>query len=932
MMRFVTILLFLFGVLNAAAMVDASLNQRLEQAMDFYNKGKYQNSIEIYEGVIAAPDSNGPDGLKMVDRLIINRMIGCCHLEMENYHTALTYLLRSDSIRVATNLLYDPQAADDYQNISYCYFKIGNPEKGNQWGEKFMMNLQQNYGLASNTPAVAWKFLYRMNLICGDQAKALQYAEKILTLDSPEAIFADDCAIVVFLLQVCQLYYNLNEVPKANEIATGLEQMIAESLPNSREHLRVCNMLTVYNADNPDVAISYLEKAIDIADMMESKGDLNDDVLVTYNNVSQVLSEVDPVQALATYKELIGKCISLGKQQTDLYALALNGLAVLEGFDNPESPARFGEAFQILSENASADISHVLTVGINRLFSLDLCGRPAEEVASAAAEVTDDLKKRFSTAFHSLSEGRRELYWQQVSPWYRVILPDLAKSYDTPALWQLLYDCLLQSRGILLNSSVSLATIVKESGDPELQNLYRQYAGVDGYTEPEERDRLADALESRILKESKKYGDYMAPFAVDSKKVASCLKKGEMAIEFVRYDANAFVNTLGLDSVLYEPDVKYLALLLDSSSPAPRQVELCTEKELTDVSLGNLYNCIWKKLEPYLAGIDRIYFSPDGELFSLPVEYARMSDGRFLWERYDCRRVSSTRELARKPQSKGEGIALFGGMAFDMSIDEMEADAEKYRDITEEIVRQRGTRDELHGIAPLEGTLTEVVEICSTAEKFNNSGGSVDLFKEKDATEAAFKSISGKGKRIIHVATHGFYNSRLNDDGSAESLSADGSEEASSLAREREMLSHSGLLFAGVDNVRLDKDDIPEGVEDGVLDAYEISTLDLHGADLVALSACRTALGEVSGDGVFGLQRGLKKAGVDSILMSLWKVDDAATCEFMTVFYKNLLDPDSDVKGDKQKALARARTAVMSNPDWRDYEYWGAFILLDAVR
>lgn len=931
-MKRITITLLLLLSTFCAMSYSTECDRLLREAYSLYEEEKFQNSLEIFNNFLTDSELFKSSGLKKVDLIQLNRMVGRCHISLGDCSTGLTYILKADSIRSALIVYYDPQAANDALDISYCYFHLGNPDKGNQWGEKYEQLLQKQNGLNSQAQAEAWKFLYRMNLICGDQAKALQYAEKILTLDSPEAIFADDSAIVVFLLQVCQLYYNLNEVPKANEIATGLEQMIAESLPNSREHLRVCNMLTVYNADNPDVAISYLEKAIDIADMMESKGDLNDDVLVTYNNVSQVLSEVDPVQALATYKELIGKCISLGKQQTDLYALALNGLAVLEGFDNPESPARFGEAFQILSENASADISHVLTVGINRLFSLDLCGRPAEEVASAAAEVTDDLKKRFSTAFHSLSEGRRELYWQQVSPWYRVILPDLAKSYDTPALWQLLYDCLLQSRGILLNSSVSLATIVKESGDPELQNLYRQYAGVDGYTEPEERDRLADALESRILKESKKYGDYMAPFAVDSKKVASCLKKGEMAIEFVRYDANAFVNTLGLDSVLYEPDVKYLALLLDSSTPAPRQVELCTEKELTDVSLGNLYNCIWKKLEPYLAGIDRIYFSPDGELFSLPVEYARMSDGRFLWERYDCRRVSSTRELARKPQSKGEGIALFGGMAFDMSIDEMEADAEKYRDITEEIVRQRGTRDELHGIAPLEGTLTEVVEICSTAEKFNNSGGSVDLFKEKDATEAAFKSISGKGKRIIHVATHGFYNSRLNDDGSAESLSADGSEEASSLAREREMLSHSGLLFAGVDNVRLDKDDIPEGVEDGVLDAYEISTLDLHGADLVALSACRTALGEVSGDGVFGLQRGLKKAGVDSILMSLWKVDDAATCEFMTVFYKNLLDPDSDVKGDKQKALARARTAVMSNPDWRDYEYWGAFILLDAVR
>ena len=119
---------------------------------------------------------------------------------------------------------------------------------------------------------------------------------------------------------------------------------------------------------------------------------------------------------------------------------------------------------------------------------------------------------------------------------------------------------------------------------------------------------------------------------------------------------------------------------------------------------------------------------------------------------------------------------------------------------------------------------------------------------------------------------------------------------------------------------------LPEGVEDGILTAQEISSLDLRGLDLVTLSACQTAQGDITSDGVFGLQRGFKKAGANSILMSLWKVDDEATGFLMAEFYKYWM-----AGKNKHEALELAKEAVRSQTKWQNPQYWTAFILLDAL-
>lgn len=192
-----------------------------------------------------------------------------------------------------------------------------------------------------------------------------------------------------------------------------------------------------------------------------------------------------------------------------------------------------------------------------------------------------------------------------------------------------------------------------------------------------------------------------------------------------------------------------------------------------------------------------------------------------------------------------------------------------------------------------------------------------NLFMADEGTEEAFKALDGRRQNVIHVATHGFY---FTD----EQVSASG---AGFLLREDaggSPLSHSGLLLSGA-NYTLRGGQLPAGIENGVLTAREISLLDLQGADLVVLSACQTGVGEVRDDGVFGLQRGFKKAGASTLLMSLWSVNDAATMTMMNNFYSALMEGRGKYEAFRH-ALQQVRAQGFDDP-----YYWASFIMLDDL-
>ena len=301
-----------------------------------------------------------------------------------------------------------------------------------------------------------------------------------------------------------------------------------------------------------------------------------------------------------------------------------------------------------------------------------------------------------------------------------------------------------------------------------------------------------------------------------------------------------------------------------------------------------------------------------------------MSETENIFDQYRLHRLSSTRQLAFiQDETSGKESVLYGGLVYDAQPSE----TDKLVDNRSFAYMNRADVDSLSlrgSYEYLPGTKDEADHIASYLKKY---GHSYVYHSGAKGTEESFKQLDGSRPKTLHIATHGFYmtqqDAEINRHTSQIRVNNDGPEYV-----EDKPMTRSGLLLSGC-GPALKHEPIPDGVEDGILTAQEISKLDLRGLDLVVLSACQTGLGDIiSGEGVFGLQRGFKNAGARTIIMSLWKVSDSATQQLMSSFYSHYLQG----KGKEESfrlAQSELRKEVSSNPTKPD---WAAFVLLDGMK
>ena len=204
------------------------------------------------------------------------------------------------------------------------------------------------------------------------------------------------------------------------------------------------------------------------------------------------------------------------------------------------------------------------------------------------------------------------------------------------------------------------------------------------------------------------------------------------------------------------------------------------------------------------------------------------------------------------------------------------------------------------------------MDVYGINKVLNTSGYQVAALTQRDATETNLKLASNLS--ILHIATHGYFLKDVEKTNWPIGVHADNAKD--------NVLLRSGLMLTGAS----DADKLIPGLDssnNGIITSYEAMNLNLKGTRLVVLSACETGLGEIkAGEGVYGLQRAFLVAGAEAIVMSLWKVDDAATQLLMNNFYANLIK-----SGDTQKAFKQAQMQLMTK--YKEPYYWGAFVMME---
>ncbi len=410
-----------------------------------------------------------------------------------------------------------------------------------------------------------------------------------------------------------------------------------------------------------------------------------------------------------------------------------------------------------------------------------------------------------------------------------------------------------------------------------------------------------------LLRTTQQRKHALSPDHVTWRDVQKKLGNGEAAIEFVSF--NVF------EGAKIKALYKYAALVITQDSQSPVFIPITTEQNLTlwlqkhpsdlyavDKYGAALCQVILFKILFYLESQDitTIYFAPWGVLNQIAIEALPYDRESTVSYHYNITRLSSTRELVNKHNHyPAKSATLYGDLFYRASAETMQ---------------QATTRSSVGTLPYSKQEINEISLLLSGMQY------QVKTLSQKQGTEASFKSLSGKSPSILHLSTHGFVNRPI----------------------EGNAMQRSGLIMAYGARAWEGKA-IPKDTEDGILTAAEIATLDLSGADIVVLSACNTALGEVTTEGVWGLQRAFKQAGAQTIVMSLWQVDDEATAVFMQYFYEALLKGRQTlakaVSIDEEmaehifdyphSALATAQRRMRQHPKYSAPYYWAGFIVID---
>ena len=926
--------------------VAKAVDSLLQVAYKLSNKGAFDRALEICQAasqvVLAKLGRETPAYGNVCSAY------GSVFDRQGNFRKAEEWLLRALEINGKALGKGHISYAQVLNSLGFLYTKSGNFSAAEQLFIEAIKTYEANFGKAHPRYAKVALNLGRLYSETGNYEKAESLFLEVNNLFESGLIDKKNRLYDYCLHEMAILYNDLGLYQKAEHLYQQRAEVVKNSLGEDHPEYGhvLSNWALVYSyMKRYDEAESLLLRAKTIMDKAgETETTIYAEITGHLGQIYFQQNQLAKAEPLLEQSWRIEEKLS-GQQhyRTALGLMALAGLNWKKD-DTQKAEEQYLEALAICETSLGKD--HKYSIGSAQVvadFYWSL--HRFSEAIPLIEESSEGEKSRFVKAAQYLSE--RELS-EHIKSFSESQSTAFSFAQSQLALSALSFDNALFYKGFLLNAAQQLrgmATqnpasaeklVVLKSLQGRLAGQYAAPIAERDSTTVAELEAKANNLEKEIAREVAGYSEAIRQ--VRWQEVQTALKPGEVAIEFVDYQ---YFDPKPTDSVMYG------ALIVLPGAAQPQFISLFEKKELLPLLRGatggnnflkinalyaskpfaegqkSPYELIWKPLEQALKNISTVYCSPSGLLHYLNLAAIPTPDGKPFGDARHLVLLGSTRSLVIPNTANSYNIAdayLAGGIRY-----ESDSSPIAYA------LREVGTRSANTAAGPvfqpdssatragdlnyLPATATEVREIGQMLRAANFSAKVDTGFF---ASEEAFRSV-GIGKpspRILHLATHGYF---FPD---PKGKKANAGQEPVFKMSEHPMI-RSGLIMAGAKQAWLTGKH-PEGQEDGILTAYEISQMNLSNTELVVLSACETGLGQVSGnEGVYGLQRAFKIAGVKYLIMSLWKVDDRSTQAFMAEFYKQWLQGKQAIP----EAFRAAQKAIrVKSPSPYD---WAGFVLIE---
>ena len=928
-----------------SAQIKDELRQLSEQVEQLYKQGEYGKAIPLAERALALKKKIYGEEHPRVALSLNN--LALLYFKQGNYAKAEPLLKRSLTIFKKALGKQHPKVATNLNNLGLLYSEQGNYAKAEPLYQRSLKITKKVYGEQHPKVATALSNLANLYYYQGNYAKAESLYQRSLTIWK-KALGKQHPKVATNLNNLGRLYSEQGNYAKAEPLfqrsLTILKKAFGEQHPKVATSLN--NLASLYHDQgNYAKAEPLFQRSLTI--WKKALGKQHPSVAISLNNLAGLYhyqgnyAKAEPLlkRSLKITKKVYG-------EQHPSVAVSLNNLAVLYF-----KQGNYAKAEPLLKRSLKitkkvyGKQNFNLASRLNNLAVLSLAQGNIPRAIEFLSRSTNIQEKNLALNLTIGSSAQKRAYMATFSNTTNLAVSlHLQQAPENLEAARLALTTVLRRKGRVLDAVANTLPALRKSLDPQQRNLLDQlaakrsqlasllYEGSEDTSPEAYRNQIgtlkaqAQQLEAKLSRRSDAFHRQTQTATIPL--VQQLLPQDAALVELVRYRP---FNAKATNPDERRGAPRYAAYVL-SHSGEPQWVDLgeaeainsavttfrqALQDPTSDVRQAGreLDALVMQPIRSLLGKERRLLVSPDGQLSLVPFAALVDQNNNYLIKNYSISYLSSGRDLLAMQDdasSSSEPLILanpnYANPGNPTAVEEPETS------------RSTSTRSrdlaQINDLNPLPGTKAEAKAIASLLPEEQMLMGS-------QATENALKQAQRPS--ILHIASHGFFLKGVPQVAPLNWSATRGlssfrdtpglSSTASAPTPQENPLLRSGLALAGF-NPR------SSGTEDGVVTALEVTGLNLHGTQLVVLSACETGVGTVTnGEGVYGLRRAFAIAGAESQLISLWNVSDKKTKDLMVQYYQKLVNG----KG-RSEALRQSQLAMLSNSSYQHPYYWAAFI------